>query len=846
MKKNELNIKTLKEILESIQNPENLDSHIWTKSLFVQDIIANKPNLKEQNSGSQLLIAIAELFRQMMPVSPPKHGLRLDARWSEFGFLAAKYFSPILFGHPLPASFQDAWERIDQSILLFVYGKTKTELSSEEIEPYVLIGNEPDITPVSTLSDWHRKGLQRLLELIQARENHLAISPSAAQAKPKDTPASAAQKRTGKRIFRWVLSLLIIGSFLVGGMKAWRIYQTGILVYEDVLQLKGDMDSLPELTELHAVGSLLEVLQEDLDVFRYEVDPLLWLSPYMSWVPRYGGELASARELLDMSEFLIDSSVESFQAGQPLLQVFEPDRTELNPSVLTELLVQAQPQFSSAQISLDKARKAREGINADSLSPYMREVLVNKVDPLLILMDDALTVAVEFPNLVGATNEGPKTYLLLVQNEDELRPTGGFITAAGTILLQDGQLGNVKFENSGDLDNWEKLYPAAPWQLRQYMNSPVLVFRDSNWSSDFPTSALYAEFLYSYIYNHSVDGVIAFDQQMLVEILMVLGPIELEDSPYPIDAGNVISYMRAEKTRNSEEDLANPNWSNKDFINEISVALMTKIFEGDLPWEELAGVFIRTLDEHHLLLQLDNPSMTSLLARRGWDGTLQPGEGDFLMVVDSNIGFNKTNALIETSLIYDVDLTNLAAPISNLTVIHQNNADSKVPCVQWHGLTLEGQKDYPVDRCYWNYMRVYTAAGTSLQEANPQAIPADWMIRRQAVPAQVDILEEEIDGVQGFGVLKVVPGDESVATNFQFGLPVGIVRKQSGDGSMIYHLRIQKQPGTIAIPIIIRVHFPNATIIQTVPAGAVVQGDNILIETSLREDREIEIIFQIP
>ena len=179
----------------------------------------------------------------------------------------------------------------------------------------------------------------------------------------------------------------------------------------------------------------------------------------MGWVPRYGGELASARDLLDLSEFLIDSSVESFQAAQPLLQIFESDAAGLNPSELTEILVQAQPQFSSAQISLDRAREAREGVNADSLSPYVHEILINKVDPLLILMDDALTVAVEFPRLVGATSEGPKTYLLLVQNEDELRPTGGFITAAGTILLQDGQLSNVKFENSGDLDNWEKLYP---------------------------------------------------------------------------------------------------------------------------------------------------------------------------------------------------------------------------------------------------------------------------------------------------------------------------------------------------------------------------------------------------
>ena len=208
--------------------------------------------------------------------------------------------------------------------------------------------------------------------------------------------------------------------------------------------------------------------------------------------------------------------------------------------------------------------------------------------------------------------------------------------------------------------------------------------------------------------------------------------------------------------------------------------------------------------------------------------------------------FNKTNAVIQTSLTYDVDLTDLTKPESNLTVFHQNNSDHKVPCIQWGGITLEGQGDYPIDRCYWDYMRVYTVAGTSLQEANPQAIPADWMIRRQAVPAQVDILDEEIDGVQVFGVLKVVPGGQSVATNFEFILPGHIIKTQRDSRNFVYSLRIQKQPGTLAVPAKIRLHLPNNAIIQSVPSGAIVQGRNILIETNLKEDCEIEIVFYIP
>lgn len=838
-----MNNEKLKEILESIHDPESLASHSWIESLFVKKYADNHPNL---NTGHQLLLAIGEIFREMMPVSPIKRGVRLDARWSEFGFLAAKYFAPILRGTPTPLSFQDVSAKIDESILFFVYGdKNIEELSEKEIESYLLIGDEYKTVPASTLSDWHRKGLGRLLGIIQAREEHLALSLAESPVQAEEEPVIDAKKGNHKRVFRALVGIFIIGLLIAGGWKGFRIYEKGKPVFQDLIQLKDIMDSSPGLDELKEAGPMFEPLQEGLGAFRQEVEPLLWIAPYLNWVPKYGCELASSRSLLDLAVSLTDLGVEGYQASLPLLQVYEENTSDLTLAALTELLIQAQPQFSKARNSLEVAQRTREDINDACLSPYIHNLLINKIDPLLILTADALTVAAELPRLMGATSEGPKTYLLLVQNEDELRPTGGFITAAGTLLLENGQVSGMNFEDSGDLDNWEKPYPVAPWQLRQYMNSPVLVFRDANWSPDFPTSALYAEHLYSYVRNHSVDGVIAFGQQMLVEILSVLGPIELENAPYPIGPDNIISYMRSEKTR-GEEDLDNPDWSNKDFINDIFALLLAKIFAGDVQWEKLVDVLIKTLDERHLLLQLDNPSLTSLLARQGWDGAVQAGDGDFLMVVDSNIGFNKTNAVVQTRLTYDVDLRDLVKPVSNLTVYHRNNSDSKVPCVQWGGITLEGQGDYPVDRCYWDYMRVYTAAGTSLHEATPQAIPADWMIRRQAVPALVDILDEEIDGVQGFGVLKVVPGDQSVATNFEFILPGHIIKTQGDSKNLVYSLRIQKQPGTLAVPVKIRLHIPNNASIQSVPSGAIVYGNNILIETTLEKDCEIEIVFYIP
>ena len=144
---------------------------------------------------------------------------------------------------------------------------------------------------------------------------------------------------------------------------------------------------------------------------------------------------------------------------------------------------------------------------------------------------------------------------------------------------------------------------------------------------NYPTAALYAETLYSYTKNHSVDGVIAFDQHMLVEFLDATGPIKLVGVSHPIDANNVIAYMRSAKTPTAAE-LATPDWNNKLFIKIIADALIAKIYNGDIQPEPLVTVLLQGLNEHHLLLQLDDLSMTSILADHGWDGA-DPPQGRF-------------------------------------------------------------------------------------------------------------------------------------------------------------------------------------------------------------------------
>jgi hypothetical protein len=849
---------TLKEILRHARDPSRLDEHPWTRALFVREVLAANPGLQGTSPGEQLVGALAELFRKLQPASPPRQGLRLDPRWGEFGLLAALYFAPFNHGKPFPRTQLEAWRQIDPAILFFVYGQPAEELGPGQVETYRLVGAELEFGAASTLSDWHRKGLGRLAEAVLNRERYLSrladeASPllgcEGGQGEGEQTNLAPMRREFA---LKRSLSLLLIAGLLLGcalaGVKAWKVYEQGRLVYEKAAGLRSLLRGPLDLETLGATRPRLAALQNDWAAFREETRPLLGLAPALGWLPAYGGDLAYAPQLGLLGDHVLEASLLASEAAGPLVERLQSSGGSPDPAELASLLVEAQPGLARAREALDEALAVRASMRVERLSPRLQSLLVDELDPLLSMADQGLSLASALPSALGATAEGPKTYLLLAQNEDELRPTGGFITSVGKLVLHDGRVISLEFEgvDSGIQEDWSKPYPVAPWQLQEYMNSRVLILRDANWFSDYPTSALWVEYLYAYKHSHSLDGVIAFDQHFLVMLLAQLGALEVEGAPYPLTADNVVAYMRAAK-QPPEGETRPPDWYRKEFIDQIARALLEKVYAGEqLDPRALAGALARALAERHLLLQFDDPQLAALLAGRGWDNAVRAGPGDYLMLTDTNVGFNKTNAVVEVRLAYDVDLTDLAAPRSSLVVTHRNKADPQVPCIHWNTGEITLKESYPVNRCYWNYLRVYKQAGVELLEASPHAIPGDRLLLGRGVPARVDELEEELPGVRGFGTLLVVPGGESWNTRFRFALPTSVIEQAGGAGGWRYRLKVQKQPGTLAIPLTLRVHLPARATLVSTSMDAVRQGQDLLVQTDLRTDVELEVAFTLP
>jgi len=442
------------------------------------------------------------------------------------------------------------------------------------------------------------------------------------------------------------------------------------------------------------------------------------------------------------------------------------------------------------------------------------------------------------PEVLGLT--GPKTFLVLVQNEDELRPTGGYLTAAGTMTVSLGRVTGLDLADTFAVeDPAVGAGEAPPEPLGQYLDAPVWYFRDANWSPDFPTAAQVAERLFTAADPHTFDGVIALDQTALRFLLEATGPVRVKGLPGTVTADNVIAQMRAARDPAPGAGVSYEWWlQRKDFIPNMAKAVFHQLIYTRLG--SLLQGALRVLDERHVTVWLRDPGSAAVLAEQGWDGALRPGDADYVLVVEANLGFNKVNAVTRTQLRYQVNLA-ADAPAAQLTVTQTNPAEGSLPCVPGPDYGTGTYQDL-MTRCYWTYLRVVVPAAAALSAATPHTTPGQWLMQGQDDPGTVTTQPEE-RGTQSFGTLLVVPFNATALTRFDYQLAPQALRAEGDE--WVYRLRFQKQAGTLELPLTVAVQLPAGAQIVAAPEGGAFAAGVWTYTATLQYDVDIELRYRL-
>jgi hypothetical protein len=589
-----------------------------------------------------------------------------------------------------------------------------------------------------------------------------------------------------------------------------------------------------------AACDLVQDLRDDVVALERQAGGLVRLAPALGWLPEVGGDLRAAPHLLAVADGLTEAGVLACDALEPALIAFGGTGEasgDFSLEQMARLLAEEQADLERALAQVERVQVAWAQVDVGSLSLWLagKVSLLDRGLPLLRMGLEAATVA---PDLLGM--DGPRTYLVLAMNEDERRPIMGYITGAGEVQVGAGRLVAMTFRDSYAVDDFTQPYPDPPEPLRRYMGIDLWVFRDSNWSPDFPTTARQAISLYRPGYPVLVDGVVAIDQRAVQQLVDALGPLEVEGAEEPVTGQTVIAYMRQAWAPEGGE-LTGEWWQQrKSFMGPLAQAAWGRVERGQVDWVALARTLLRLLEEKHLLIYLEHPDAAAVLAEQGWDGALRPASRDFLMVVDANVGYNRASARVREEITYQVDLRP-SPPQASLTLVYTHTSSVDYPCIR--EVRYDPVYEQMMDRCYWDYLRVYVPQGSQLLDATRIPIPGEARFSGEGESGEIVIQPAEEGPWLMFAVLGLLPPSVAQARTFIWTLPADVVQWEADEGG--YSLWVQKQPGTRGHPLTVRVRLPEGSaLLDAAPEPSAVEGDWVIYRMLLDRDREFRLHFR--
>jgi hypothetical protein len=608
--------------------------------------------------------------------------------------------------------------------------------------------------------------------------------------------------------------------------------------------LGGDAGSLNSAT-LGALRSELAGGRDEMQALRRDLSPLLSFAGRLAWLPSAGPSLAALPHLVAMAEDFMGAGLAFSDAAAPLLDAMNGKQAgstgDVNPGVTERLLgplLASQARFAEAQEYVERAAAARNRLDASRLHPALARQLarLDKYLPALRAASQGATVA---PILLGAVR--PMTYLLIAQNNDELRPTGGFISAVGVLTLDRGKITRLDITDSGAVDNWTRDHPAPPEPLLRYMESQLWVMRDANFWPDFPTSAKALEYFADLDLDLKPDGVITVDQLALQILVGGLGSVTVpEYNNDVLTRENTIAKIREywqpppEFVREVAEgdDKKWLEWlpwhdQRKQFMTHLVQAIQARI-EGDalsIDIAELGKAVLEALDEKHILVYLRQP-LGGGLTDAGWGGNIPATTGDYLQVVDTNMGFNKANGVMARRIDYSVQLDGAGLARSQVIITHQNTSTRDVACL--YESYYEGSYDLLMNRCYWNYLRVYVPAdATLISDENGNEMENAGVEAGKQVWARWQVIPTRATQQTSLGYYQARPIMQRVADGWE------------------YRLLVQKQAGTDRTPLHVTVSLPaGMRLLSASPAPVRVDGNLVEFASNLATDQEFRLLMR--
>lgn len=448
-----------------------------------------------------------------------------------------------------------------------------------------------------------------------------------------------------------------------------------------------------------------------------------------------------------------------------------------------------------------------------------------------------------------------KRYLFIFQNNNEIRPTGGFIGSFAIIDVDKGEIKKIEIPGGGSYD--------IKGQLKELVISPepfhlinsAWQFQDSNWFSDFPEAAKKMMWFYEKSGGATVDGVVAIDASLMEEMLKIIGPIDMPEYGRVMSAENFVDETQKIVELEYDKTVNKPKQIIADMAPKV-LERMSKIGAKDL------AVFSQTIHkailDKDILVYVKNEEMEAELDSFGLSGKLKDilNASDYLMLVDTNIAGQKTDGKIFKEIVHSSEIAADGSIINTVKIIRRHTGVK--------GALFSGVRNV-------NYLRLYVPQGSELLEAAGFTPPPGELFKKVGEGYTPD---KDLERVQGavyvdpksgtrinnefgrtvFGNwIMVDPGQEAAVT-FKYRLAKKLANPADGgyfsralglaNNFSTYTMLVEKQPGAKNTTFRSYVKLNGEKTAARVGDGVALQNDGWQYEANLDSDKYYGVVME--
>jgi len=478
------------------------------------------------------------------------------------------------------------------------------------------------------------------------------------------------------------------------------------------------------------------------------------------------------------------------QAAETLVSTLDPYKNELGlngtpvagtdkVAQMVKILEEVIPQIDKVEPQIKKAADEVSSVDVDkypeNFGKYHLRAQVDAAKNFIMGAHYAITEAKDAvlvaPKALGTPDK--KTYLLIFQNDKELRPTGGFMTAYAFLTLDKGRVSSSISDDIYRLDEKlldvcrNKICPLTPPEpLVKYLpeanGKPRTAWsmRDSNLSPDIPTSLKDFEKMYNMLGDgQSFDGIILIDTNVVEELIKITGPIDVLGTTYSAekdsrcDCPNVIYELEAyaQIIEKGEKD-------RKAILGTLMQQILARSLGAatdKLP--EFINTGVKLATDKSMIFYMKDTETQKALSKLNWTGEIRPYTYDYLHINDANFAGGKSNLYVEEKV--ELDTTIKDGKVTHKLVIDYSNPR---------------KYDSWLNQRNRDYLRIYVPKGAKLISSKG---------------SDVKVETKEDLGRTYFEAFVEVRPENSRKIEFEYELP----NKLQGNE---YNLLIQKQPGS--------------------------------------------------